>query len=157
MIPYRRKHGMRAVQQGHFPFMIRGLARHEKDIQPGLVGRELFCHGFRGLDHPEVENFSLDYQMVVIPYSLMYLIYGIFRVSRNYSVHQRAIYSAGRLEPVPEAFFQSPELDILPYALLQFLSVQENKFAREYDQAFRLVSAEMPVSPVKQLRKLSRI
>ena len=43
------------------------------------------------------------------------------------------------------------------YTFIQFLAVQKDKFARENNEALRLVAVEMPVSSVQELGKLARI
>ena len=148
---------MRSVQEGDLTLVIWGFARNEKDIQPGLVGREFHCNFLRRLDDPEMEDLGFHHQPVFVACTVEKFGDVVFRIARNYSVHQSAVYAASGFKPVTEIFTQIPEFDVLAYAFLQFLSVQENKFARKDDETFRFVAVEMPVSPVQELRKLSGI
>ena len=148
---------MRPVEQSDFPCMVRSLARDEKHIQPGLVGREFLGDFSRGLDYPQVEDFRLYDNLVVISYSLMYLVDGVFRVSRHYPVHKGAVHSTGCVEPFAEAVPELPELYVLVDAFLELLAVEEDKLAREDDEPFGFVPLEEFIPVVQELCQLARI
>ena len=129
--------------------MVRSLAWYEKHIESGFVSRELGSYRFRSLYHPEVENLSLHYKLVIVSYAFMDLVDGILRISGNYAVNKSAINATCLLEPCLEAFFKVPELDILMYAFFQMLAIEEDKFAWKDYQTFGCISVEMSVSMVK--------
>ena len=60
----------------------------------------------------------------------MNLVDRILRIAGHDSVDKCAVYAACLLEPCLEAVSEVPEVDILVYALLKFLSVEEYQFAR---------------------------
>ena len=148
---------MRPVEKRDLALMVRSLARNEKHVQSGLVCRELPCHGFRCLYHPEVEYLGLHNQPVFISCTGEQFIYVVLRIARHNPVHKCAIYAAGGLEPVPEPVTEIPQVDILTDAFPEFLPVKENEFAREDEEAFGLVALEKFVSVVQQLRQLAGI
>ena len=129
--------------------MVRSLAWYEKHIESGFVRRELGSYRFRSLYHPEVENLSLHYKLVIVSYAFMDLVDGILRVSRHDAVNERAINATCLFEPCLEAFFKVPELDILMNAFFQMLAIEEDKFAWKDYQTFGCISVEMSVSMVK--------
>ena len=132
----RRQYGMRTVQQRNFSFMIRSFRRNEQYIQACLVCREFFCHFLRCLDYPQMENFSLNDHVVVVLKFFLNGINFLARESRNDTVYQGSIYTAGFFEPILEILAQVPQIDVLIYCFLQLMSVQENQFARENNQTF---------------------
>ena len=131
---------MRAVEKGNLSLVIRSLARHEEHVQACLVCREFLCDRLRSLDHPKMEDLALYNEVVLISYALVDLVDGILRIARNNAVHECAVYSACCLEPCLESFSEFPEVDILIDALLEFLSVEEDEFARENDKTLCLVA-----------------
>ena len=137
--------------------MIRSLARHEKYIQTCLVCRELRCHRLRSLNHPKVEDFTLYDEIVIVADTLMNLLDGILRITRNDTVHKSTINSTSLLKPSLEALTKIPKIDILINTLLKFLTIKEDKLARKDDQSLILVAIEMIISAIKKLGKLARI
>ena len=148
---------MRAVEQRDLPLVVRGLGRDEQHVQAGLVGRELGGDLLRRLDHPQVEDFGLVQQMVVIAHALAKLRGGVARISRDNAVHERGIHAAGLLEPGAEVRTQVPQVDVLTDALLQVLAVLEDQLAREDDEALRLVALEVLPAVVQQLGEFAGI
>ena len=153
----RRQHGVRAVQQGHLALMVRGLRRDEEHVQAGFVGRELGGDFLRSLNHPQVEDFSLVQQVVLVTHALAQLGGIVARITRDDAVHQRAIYAAGGLEPFRETFSQFPQVDVLADAFLQVLAVFENQLAREEDHALGRIALEELVPMVQELGQFAGI
>ena len=156
-VTYRGEDGVRTVEEGDFAGMVRSLARNEEHVEACLVCREFFCYFFRSLDNPEVEDFCLDYDLVVIAYPFVNLVDGVLRIAWYDAVHEGAIYSASFFEPLFESVSELPELYILVYAFLEFPSVEENEFAREDDETFGKVTVEMEVSVIEKLGELAGI
>ena len=156
-VAHRRKHGVRTVQKGHLPLMVRSLGRDEEHVEAGLVGRELGGDLLRGLDDPEMEDLGLVQQMVVIAGTLAQLRGGITRITRDDAVHEGAVHTARVLEPVPETFPEVPQVDVLADALLQVLAVLEDQLAREDDEALVHRSIEVLVAVIEELGELARI
>ena len=46
--------------------MVRSFRRHEQNVQTSLVGREFLGHFLRCFDNPEVEDFALYNEVVLI-------------------------------------------------------------------------------------------
>ena len=65
-VSYRRKHGVRSVQQSHFPFVVRCFRRHKEHIQSGFVGREFGSYFLRCFNYPQMENFGLHHHVVIV-------------------------------------------------------------------------------------------
>ena len=126
-------------------------------MQARLVGRELRSDLLRRLDHPQMEDLGLVQQMVVIAHALAQLGGGIPRITRDNAVHERRVYAAGLLEPGAEVRAQVPQVDVLADAFLQVLAVLEDQFARENDEALRLVTLEVLPAMVQELGKLTGI
>ena len=104
-----------------------------------------------------MEDLTLYNEVVLEAYALVDLTDSIFRVSRNYTVNEGAVYSASLFKPGLEVFSEVPEVDILIDTFLEFLSVEEDKLAREDDESLCHVTAEMLISAVKKLCKLARV
>ena len=137
--------------------MVRRFGRHEEDVQARLVGRELGRHFLRRFDDPEVEDFGLVEQVVLVAGALAELCGRVAGIARHDAVDQRAVDAAGRQEPVAETVFEAPVVDILENALFQVLAIFEDEFAREEDEAFGLVALEVGVAVMQQLREFARI
>ena len=153
----RREDGMRSVQERDLSLMIRSLRRDKEDMEAGLVCRELRSHFLRRLDYPEMENLGLVKQIVLVADPLADTGRIVARIARHDTIHKGRIHTTGRVKPLREFRSELPEIDILPDALLQMLSVFENQFARENDKALRLVTGKMPESVIKELRELAGI
>ena len=153
----RAQHGVRAVQQGHLALMVRGLGRNEEHVQAGFVGRELGSDFLRSLNHPQVEDFSLVQQVVLVAHALAQLGGIIARITRDDAVHQRAVHAAGGLEPFRETFSQFPQVDVLADAFLQVLAVFEDQLAREEDHALGRIALEELVPMVQELGQFAGI
>ena len=95
-----------------------------------------------------MEDFTLHNEIVAESDTLMDLLDGILRISWNNAVNECTIYSASLLEPCLEAFSKIPEVNILIYALLEFLTVKEDKFTWKDDESLRLVTIEMVISVI---------
>jgi hypothetical protein len=104
-----------------------------------------------------MEDLALDYEIILESDALMYLLDRILRIAWHDTVDQRAVYSASLLEPCLEAFSEIPEVDVLINTLLEFLSVEKDKFAWEDYESFGHITVEMLVSAIKQLCELARI
>ena len=126
---------MRTVEESNLSFVVWRLARYEEDVESRLVCREFCSYRFRSFDNPEMEDFTLYHEVVLEAYALMDLIDSIFRISGNDTVNKSAVYSTSLLEPCLEVFSEVPELDILIDALLEFLAIQEDKFAWKDDES----------------------
>ena len=148
---------MRDVQQGCFPCMMRGLARDEKGVQSSLVRRELLRLLFRSLYHPQVEDFCLYDKVVIIPYTPVYLINRILRISWHNTVDKRTIHPACLPEPFPETVPEVPQVYILADAFFEFLAVQEDEFARKDYEPFRDIPSEISVPVIEELGEFPRI
>ena len=142
---------MRTIEQCNLSLMIWSLARNEENVQTSLVSWEFRCNRLRSLDHPEMEDFTLYHEIVLISDTLMNLLYGILRITRHNTVNEGTIYSAGLLEPCLEFLAELPELDVLVDALLEFLAVKEDKLAWENDESLAHVAVEMLVSVIQKL------
>ena len=65
-VSYRWQYGVRTVQQGNFSFMVRSFRRYEQYVQSGFVGREFFGDFLWSFDNPQVENFALYNQVIIV-------------------------------------------------------------------------------------------
>ena len=137
--------------------MIRSLARNEENVQSSLVCREFRSNRLRSLDYPKMEDFTLYYDIVAVADALMNLSDGVLRISRNDTVHEGAVNTASLLEPSLEFLAKLPQLYVLVDALLEFLSVEEDKFAWKDDESLRHVTLEMLESVVEKLSELAWI
>ena len=137
--------------------MIWSLARNEEHVQTRLVSWEFRCNRLRSLDNPEMEDLAFYHKVVLETYAFMYLIDGILRISWHDTVYKCAVHSAGLFEPCPEAFSEIPEVDVLIYALLEFLAIEEDKFARKDDESFPHIAIEVLVSVIQELGELAWI
>ena len=148
---------MRTVEKGYLSFMIWSLAWDKEYIETGLVCRELLCDFLRSLDNPKMEDLTLDNEVILISDTLMNLVDRILRIARYYTVYESTVYSASLLKPVLEVLAKLPEFDILIYALLQFLTIEEDEFARKDDESLAHITLEMLISVVQKLCELARI
>ena len=82
-----------------------------------------------------MEDFTLHNEIVAESDTLMDLLDGILRITWNDTVNECTIYSTSLFEPCLEAISKLPELDILIDALLEFLAIQEDKFAWKDDES----------------------
>lgn len=98
-ISYRRKNGVRTVQQSHFPFVIRLFRRNEQYIQSCLAGRKLIFHTLRSLDNPQMKGFSLHDKVVIVTQMFLYAVNRLSWETRNDTVYQRSIYSTSHFKP----------------------------------------------------------
>ena len=141
-ISNRRKNGMRPIQQSNLTFMVWSFRRYKQYVQACLVSREFFGNLLRSLNNPQMEDFSLDHQVIVILQFFFDSCNILAGESRNYTVYQRSIYTTGFFKPSLKFFAQIPQLNVLIDRFFQFVTIQENKFAREDNQAFCLVAIE---------------
>ena len=95
-----------------------------------------------------MEDLAFHNKIVVISDTLMNLLDGILRITWNDTVNECTIYSASLFEPCLEAFSKIPKVNILIYALLEFLTVKEDKFTWKDDESLRLVTIEMVISVI---------
>ena len=146
---HRREYGMRTVQQGYLPFVVRCFRRYEQHVQSGLVSREFGSHFLRCLNDPQVEDFGLYHHVVVILQLFLDGVDVLARKSRNDTVDQRGIYAASLFKPVFEAVAQVPEFDVLVDGFLQLVPVQENQFARENNQSLRHIALESLIAVIQ--------
>ena len=153
----RGEDSVRSVEEGHFSFMVRSFRRNEEDVESGLVSREFLSYFLWSLDYPEVEDFSLDYEVVAILQLFLDSCDVFARESRNDSVYEGCIDSASLFEPSLEVVTEFPEFDVLIDSLFELMSIEEDEFAREDYKSFREVSAEGLVAAIEELRELSRI
>ena len=148
---------MRTVEQSHLSFMIWSLARDKEYIQASLVCRELSSNRFWSLDHPEMEDLALYNEVVLESDTLVDLVNGVLRISRNDPVYECAVNTASLLEPCLEAFSEIPKVNVLIDALLELLAVKEDELTRKDDESLGHVTVEMLVSVIKKLSELARI
>jgi len=104
-----------------------------------------------------MENFSLYNEVVIILYFFFNSIDILTRESGNDTVYQCRIYSASFLKPSLEFIAKIPQVDILINRFFQLVAIQEDQFARENDQTFRLVTVECFKTMIQQLSQLARI
>ena len=104
-----------------------------------------------------MENLSLDDKVILEADALMNLVDRILRITWHNAVNECTVDTASLFEPCLETFSEIPQVDVLVNALLEFLSVKENEFAREDNESLGHVTVEMLVSVIKELRELSRI
>ena len=95
----RRKDGVGTVEEGHLAFMVRGLAGDEEDIEPGLVGGEFGGNLLRGFDDPEMEDFGLVEEVVLIAGPFAKGGGVVTGISRDDTVDKGAVNAATLLEP----------------------------------------------------------
>ena len=156
-ISYRRQHCVRTVQQSNFSFVIRSFRRNEQYIQTGFVGREFLGDLLRSFNYPQMEDFCLYHQIVII-LQFFFNSSDIFAgESRHNTVYQSSIDTTSFLKPLLEVFTQVPQINILIDGFFQFMAVQENQFARENYQTFALVTIERFITVIQQLGQFARI
>ena len=148
---------MGTVEQSHLALVVRRLAGNEQHVQAGFVCREFFCDLGRGLDYPEVEDFRLVQQIVLVSNPLAELLGSVAGIARHDAVHQSGIHATGGLEPVAESFAKVPKIYILEDALLQVFAVLKNQLAGEDYETFALVALEILVTVIQQLGQLAGI
>ena len=148
---------MRAVEQSHFSFMVWSLAWNEEHIQTSLVSWELCSNRFWSLDHPKMEDLTLDNEVVLEADALVDLVDGVLRITWNDSVYECAVNTASLLEPCLEAFSEIPEVDVLIDALLELLAVKEDELARKDDESLGHITFEILESMIQKLCELARI
>ena len=141
-VSYRRKNSVRAIQQRYFSFVIRCFRRNEQNIQTSLVSREFFGNLLRSFDNPKVEDFGLYYQIIIILQFFLNCCNILARESRNNTVNKRSVHTTCFFKPSLEFITQLPQFDILVDGFFQFVTVQEDKFAREDNQTFALITVE---------------
>jgi len=154
---YRRKNRVRTIEQSYFAFVIRSFRRNKQYIQPCLISREFFCHFLRSFNYPQVKDFSLHNKVIIVLYLFLDSSNILARKSRNDTVYQCRIYSTSFLKPSLEFIAKIPQVDILINRFFQLVAIQEDQFARENDQTFRLVTVECFKTMIQQLSQLARI
>ena len=148
---------MRAVKKCNLSFVVRCLARYEKYIKASLICRELSGHRLRSLDHPKMEDLTLDNEVVLEADALVDLVDGVLRITWNDSVYECAVNSASLFEPCLESFSEIPEVNVLIDALLEFFAVKEDELARKDDESLGHITVEVLISVIKKLSELARI
>ena len=134
-VSYRRKHGVRSVQQSHFPFVVRCFRRHKEHIQSGFVGREFGSYFLRCFNYPQMENFGLHHHVVIVLQFFFDSRNILARESRYDTVNQCSIHTTSLFKPLLEVISQVPKLNILIDGFFQLVSVQENQFTGEDNQS----------------------
>ena len=148
----RTENRVRTVQQRHFALVVRLLALCYQDVQTCFVGRELSLqfgnrHILRLLDNPQVEDFRLNNQVVVVTDFVLNLCYVLAREAGNDTVHERCAHVVVFLEPLLECLIICskivfPQLDILADTVFEVVAVQENELARHENQTLRRVAVK---------------
>ena len=156
-VSHRRQYGVRAVEQGNFSLVIRSFGRNEKYVKAGFVGGKFFGYALGSFDYPQVENFGLYHQVVVI-LQFFFDSGNIFAGESRYdTVYERSIYAASLFEPFFEIFTEVPQFDILIDGFFQFMAIEENKFAGKDDKALGLIAIECFITVIKQLSQFTGI
>ena len=166
-VSHWRKHGVRTIQQSHFPFVVRFLAGSNQDIESSLLCWELSLEGIDVhilglLNHPKVECFTLHNEIVSITNLLLNLCNLLARETRNDAVNKCCTHIIIISEPLLESSIVRtkvflPQFNVLVNALLQVMSVQENQFTRHDDQSLVSSTVECLETAIEQLRQLARI
>ena len=143
-ISYRRENCVRTIEQSNLSLMIRSLRLSNQHMQASLVSREFLTQLFTrhilwSLDYPQVEYLSLNNEVVLIANLLLYLSDVLTWESRNNTVNKSSTNIVILLKPLLEALIVSsevilPKLDILAYAVLQMVTIEEDKLTRHDDE-----------------------
>ena len=126
-------------------------------MQASLVGGELVGYFLRSLDDPEVEVFSLYDEVIAIANLLLNLSNLLAGESRHDTVYEGSVNATALVEPLLEVCGQLPQFDVLIDAILQHVTVQENKLTGEDDESLRGVTVESLPAAVQQLHQLTGI
>ena len=156
-ISNRRKNSVRAIQQSYLTFVVRSFRRNKQHIQSCLISRELFGNFLRSFNHPQMEDFSLNNQVIIV-LQFFFDSSNIFaRESRNNTVYQCCIYATSFFKPSLELITQVPQFNILINSFFQLMSIQENKFARENNQTLCFITIECFETMIQQLSQFTWI
>ena len=104
-----------------------------------------------GASIPQVENFGLFHQVVVICNFSLIAAISLRGRSRYDTVYEHSVSRAFTFEPFFEIFTEVPQFDILIDGFFQFMAIEENKFAGEDDKALGLIAIECFITVIKQL------
>ena len=136
--------GVRAIEQCHLALVVGLLALGNQHVQAGFLsgefGAKLFaCHILGLLNHPEVEDFGLHHQVVLVANLLLDVGNLLAGEAGNDAVNKRGAYVAIFCKPLLEALVVGtevvfPQLDIFVNALLQMVSIKEDQLARHDDE-----------------------
>ena len=148
---------MRTIKQGDLALVVRLFRGDKENVQSGLVGGELLSNFAWSLDDPQVEVLGLDDEIVTVANFLLYLCNLLAGEARNDAVDEGSVNTAAVLKPLAEAFGQFSEVDVLADAVLQHVTVEEDKLAGEDDEALGGVAIEGLIAAVEQLYELAGI
>lgn len=139
----RREDGVRAIEESYLTLVVRLLALSDEDMETSLLCGELLAkilnaHVLRLLDDPEVENLSLDDEVVRIANRLLNLSDVLTGEARDNAIDERRTDVAIICEPSLERLIVSaevtlPKLDVLEDAILKMMTVEEDELARHDD------------------------
>ena len=139
-----RQYCVRTIEQCNLALVVWFLALCDENVQTSLFCREfcaklLACHVLSLFDNPEVEDFCLYNEVVLVRNLLLNLSNLLAWESRNDTVYQCSANIAIVCKPALESFVVSteilfPKFDILIDALLEVVTVQEDKLARHDDK-----------------------
>ena len=162
-----RKHGVRAVQEGHLALVVWRLVVSKDDMQSGFVGRELtgellYGEVGRGLYDPEVEGLSLHHHLVCVAHLLLDGIDVLAREARNDAIDQSGADITRLFEPRAERIVVGgeilfPQFDVLADTIDKMMTILEDELARHYDKALLRIAVERAEAVVEQLRQFGGI
>ena len=158
---------MRTVEQCYLTLVVWSLRLSNKYVETCLICREflaqlLACHVLCLFDNPEVEDFSLNNEVVAIANLLLNLSNLIAWEARNDTVNESSAYIVVLLEPLRESssllaevFF--PKLDVLTDAILEVMAVEEDKLTRHDDESLGRIAIESVETIPEKLCELTWI
>ena len=131
----QHKTGVRAVEDAHLALFVRGDVRHDDAVEAGRLEGQLVLEPRRAFDVPDAEYLAHVDQLVVVAVFLVHLgrLCRVLDAAGHDAVDQRGAERA-LAAPSLEVRFQTPLLDVLADALLQFLAVVVDQLAGQDDQ-----------------------
>ena len=160
-----RQYCVRAIKQCNLALVVWFFALCDENVQTSLFSREfcakLFaCHVLSLFDNPEVEDFCLYNEVILVRNLLLNLCNLLAWESWNDTVYQCSANIAIVCEPALESFVVSteilfPKFDILIDALLEVVTVQEDKLARHDDKTLLRITIKELVAVEQQLNQLA--
>ena len=151
-ISHRRENSVRAIEESYLTLMVWSLRLSDENVETSLISREFLTqffasHVFCLLDYPEVEDFSL-YDEIVLITDLILDFYDILTWEARYdAVNESSAYIVVLLKPLRESLclfakVRSPKFDILADAVLEVMSIEEDELTRHDDKALSRITVE---------------
>ena len=161
----RRENGVRTVEQRNLTLVVRSLALGDENVKTCLLCRELLAelldrHICWFLDNPEVEDFCLNNEVVLVANLLLDVGNLLAWEARNDAVNEGSANVVVLLEPLLESSVVStevslPQLDVLLDAVLQVVTVEEDELARHDDKTLCRIAVEGLETTIEQLHELT--